>query len=84
MKYNLKISAERPEELLSLLNSDNLSSALQEIQLRVFRPARKHGYSNKYISNILNALGDDGASLVEALEEEFIQILTERNLLDHL
>lgn len=50
-------------------------SALWAISQEVFRPARKHGYSQQHIAALLDKLGEDGTLLIAHLEREFFDIL---------
>lgn len=79
-------SAEDEHELRDFLNAHNAHRALDEIREEIFRPARKHGYSDPRLSALLadNHPNPQAASncqeLVSLLEEKFNEILTERNI----
>jgi len=51
--------------------------ALQEVHTEVFRPARKHGYSNPKIQDLLT---DSGEDLIYELEQLFFKIINEHNV----
>lgn len=71
-----------------------MHSALWDIAQEVFRPARKHGYSNVQVQGVLDkanesvvVTGDEfkyetgtGDELIHQLEKLFYQILEERNI----
>jgi hypothetical protein len=58
--------------------------ALRETADDVFRPARKHGYPNRAIQDLVDKIGDDAEELIGLLESEFSEILVDLgiNLLD--
>jgi hypothetical protein len=71
---------EEQEEFSTAVRSSNMRSALWEISQRVFRPARKHGYPDESIQELLNKLGEDGEDLVSKLEKLFWEILEEEEI----
>ena len=79
-------SHEDESDLQQILNAHNAFMALSEIREEIFRPARKHGYSDPRLAALLD--GDpkktqDASNcreLVALLEERFNEILYEREL----
>ncbi len=64
-----------------LLMADKAYRALFEIGQEVFRPARKHGYSEPKIHEALEACREgNGEELVGKLEDKFYEILREHNI----
>lgn len=51
--------------------------ALIDIADNIFRPARKHGYSDKALNDLLEKTGEDGTELISQLESEFFDIIEE-------
>lgn len=54
--------------------------ALEDVRNCVFRPARKHGYSDSEINALLEKLGDDGIDLIHQLECRFNAILFDHKI----
>lgn len=54
--------------------------ALTDIAEDIFRPARKHGYPDKSIQDLLDELGDKGYDLIDILEQQFYEILSEQGV----
>jgi len=95
MKGILEFSLpEEQEEFDSAARAGELRSALWEISQQVFRPARKHGYADSKIQELLDkadtltlsSVDDDeqevfvGTELVSLLEKKFYEILEEYNI----
>ena len=63
--------------------------ALQDIGHEIFRPARKHGYPDIEINNLLNKINELdpenslGEELIGLLENKFYSILQQRGLEIH-
>ena len=64
--------------------ADDLSRVLYEIGQQVFRPARKHGYQDNSINDIINKFNDvpqdeenTATALIGMLEEKFYEIIKE-------
>ena len=51
--------------------------ALTDIADQIFRPARKHGYSDTALNDLLEKTGEDGTELIGQLECHFFDILEE-------
>jgi hypothetical protein len=83
MKVNLNLEFDMPEEREDFnryAKALDLALALSETRQRVFRPARKHGYSSKKIQDLLDLMQEKGISgedLIELLEDEFNSICQE-------
>ena len=77
-------------EILCMLKATSLANVLYEIQNDVFRPARKHGYPDKEIEQLIDMCGEDkegnniGCLLIEKLEELYLQKLRDKELIDFL
>lgn len=82
MKATLEfILPEDNQEYERCTKGEDYFIALQEIAEQVFRPHRKHGYSDCRIQELLNKSEDDNAfELVGKLEELFYEILDENNI----
>lgn len=78
----IEFAADRDGErsLRRTLNADTTYAALWDIQLEVFRPARKHGYIDPEIQSALDKAGDGGAELVRLLEKKVHEILNEHGI----
>ena len=81
MKITIETSDQDDERKLKLmLKAESMAAALFEIQQEILRPARKHGYSDRNISQFFNdSLPDKELServeLVAALETRFYEIV---------
>jgi hypothetical protein len=72
-----------PEELSDFetaVHASDYRSALVEISQRVFRPARKHGYQDSNIQQLLESTGEAGKELVAALEKLFWEVLRDNSV----
>jgi len=76
---------------LRAAKADRAFSALWEIAQNVFRPARKHGYSNPELNQMIDDCGDyynkeygcecgRGAEVISQLEDMFYRILEEEGV----
>ena len=84
LSFNLP---EERDEFETAVNAGKYKAALWEISQRVFRPARKHGYSNPHIQKLLDTADTDdmyevavGTELVSELEKLFYEILQEEGI----
>lgn len=66
---------EQLEFVKTLTKALSQRDLLQEVQQEVFRPARKHGYANVKVQDLLEKLGDDGYELVSELETIFLETI---------
>ena len=67
-----------PQEDVDMhLQASAMRLALWDIAQNIFRPARKHGYSDPKLEALLT---DQSADLVGLLEEKFYEILAERGI----
>ena len=64
------------------LNANSAFNAISDIRLEVFRPARKHGYSDKAIDGILER-NEEAQELISLLEDRFNRVLDDRGILDY-
>lgn len=90
MKAKLEFDLDDPSERLEherCIKATKAYIALHEIGERLFRPARKHGYSDPMLNNLLETsreiIGGEGHEtklgfeVVSKLEDMFYQILQE-------
>jgi hypothetical protein len=81
MEATLKFNLPEEQELFDLaIKAGPMQSALWEISQQVFRPARKHGYPDGKINELINKLGPDAEELIGELEQLFYKILEEQNV----
>jgi hypothetical protein len=81
VKAILEFQLPEEQEEYELANKAlDMHSALFDTGQQVFRPHRKHGYSDENIQALLDKLGQDGYDLVSALESKYYDILREYNL----
>lgn len=82
MIANLKFDLEDPDDRAAhkrCISATDAYLALWELQQEIFRPARKHGYDDLEINELLAADSDDIAlDVIGLLESKFFEIL-ERN-----
>jgi hypothetical protein len=83
IKFNIKDGYDELE-LFRTLKANDAYSTLIDIQQDIFRPARKHGYPNGDIRELLEkidtALEGAGTQLVGLLEAEFFKILSRNDV----
>lgn len=72
---------EEQDEFDLACRSANMSIAIEQIGNEVFRPARKHGYSDVIIAQLLEKCGEAGTELIWHLEQKYYEILRENNAL---
>lgn len=80
MKAYLRFDLNNPDDRddhETALKAGAMKRALDEIGNEVFRPARKHGYSDPEIRELMDALNGGGEKLVDLLEKKFYEILEE-------
>jgi len=86
MKVNLNLEFDMPEEREDFnryAKALDLAEALYETRQRVFRPARKHGYSDRKIQDLLDLMSErdvSGEDLIELLENEFNLVCQEHGV----
>lgn len=71
---------EEQEEFDLALKGLAAMSALSDVRDKIFRPARKHGYSNVTISELIAKIGDDAWDLIHQLECQFEEILYDHEI----
>jgi hypothetical protein len=69
---------EEQEEFDTVSKAGDFKSALWDVAQEVFRPARKHGYSDTKIQKELE--DKDAFELVGLLEAKFYEILSQHNI----
>jgi hypothetical protein len=68
------------QALRRTLNADNAYRALWEIGQEIFRPARKHGYSDQKLEAAMQNKELEHEEIVGMLEEKFYEILSENRI----
>lgn len=76
LEFNLP---EEQDEFDTACKAGAMSAAISEIANEVFRPARKHGYSDEKIRNLIEKY-EGSEELVGALEEKFYEILNSHRI----
>lgn len=77
LKFKIENSDDEAE-VVQALRAEKAFNCLWQISQEIFRPARKHGYSDPKIQAALE--GSNGAHLVGLLEDRFYEILREHDL----
>jgi len=62
------------EEYLLAMGGAAAAAAIDDIKNKIFRPYRKHGYSNKEMQDLVEG-SSDVSTFMALLEKEFYQIL---------
>ena len=78
LSFNLP---EDKEDFETASKAINYKLALFEIQQEIFRPARKHGYSDEHLHNLVEK-NKDAVEIIGILEQKFYQILNENGAED--
>ena len=76
LEFNLP---EENEEFKLALKGTSMSIALSDIANEIFRPARKHGYSDKALSDLIEK-NPDAEEIIGMLETKFFEILQENEI----
>lgn len=75
---------EESEEHSLFMKSGAMASAINDIRNVVFRPARKHGYSDQRMKELVQEIGEGKASeLIGRMEELFSEILEENDVIEY-
>lgn len=69
---------EEAKTAISAINIDRYNSAIWDISQDIFRPARKHGYPNKELQDLLKK--DGVTETIEILEKMFFDILHDNEI----
>jgi hypothetical protein len=79
IEFNLP---EDREELKILMSAGDLSLVVDDVANEIFRPARKHGYSEQYhkLNELINQNPELATDIIEELEKMFFQILENHNI----
>lgn len=93
MKAVLEFDLFDPEdssEFKCIQKARDMQISLQDISNEIFRPARKHGYSDSKLNDLLDKsnttideFGDEiliGLEIISILEDKFYRILEERGI----
>jgi len=83
MKAILEFNLDEPEDKrkFDIANkAEDMQIALWDIAQEIFRPARKHGYPDAEIQDLLTKCGGAGEDLIGKLEDKFYAILNEREV----
>jgi hypothetical protein len=73
LEYEIE-TADDEKSAKRALSADNVYCALWDIRQQIFRPARKHGYSDRSIAALFDE--EKHGELIGALESKFYEILT--------
>ena len=71
-----------------MLKAYSAHICLSEIRQKVFRPARKHGYSDVSLNTLIEQAGEDAEGnnialeIISILEDKFNEILEDNNVLE--
>lgn len=76
LEFNLP---EEREEFQLALKGSSMSIALSEIANEIFRPARKHGFSDKELNDLVEK-NPDAVEIIGMLETKFYEILEENDI----
>lgn len=76
LEFNLP---EEREEFQLALKGSSMSIALSEIANEIFRPARKHGYPDKELNDLVEK-NPDAVEIIGMLETKFYEILEENDI----
>lgn len=77
------------QDVLDAITALKLRAALSDVREKIFRPARKHGYSNNRVKTVLDKIAanrvseddeDTGEQLIYELEQVFNEILNHYNI----
>lgn len=79
LEFDLDNEEDRIKHDLAIKSLD-MSIALEEIGQEIFRPARKYGYNNKHITDLLEEMGGRGEELIGLLEDKFFKIIKDKNI----
>lgn len=74
LEFNLP---EEQDDYQYAMNGVRYSIALRSIMDNVFRPARKHGYPDEELNELIETLGEQGRKLVSLLEKEAYEIIND-------
>jgi hypothetical protein len=81
MKATLSFTLpEEQEEFDVACRASGAFAALADVREHIFRPARKHGYSDMEINALMDKLGADATNLIHHLECRFNAILFDRGI----
>lgn len=87
------LDPDEKQEIIVMLRAQDLLLAIDDVALEVFRPARKHGYSDPEINDAVEKCGysekdedglgwSNGCELISLLEKKFYEILSDRGVSD--
>jgi hypothetical protein len=71
---------EEQEEFDVACRAAGAFAALADVREHIFRPARKHGYSDMEINGLIDRIGHDANNLIYELECRFNAILFDRGI----
>lgn len=80
LQFNLP---EEQHEFEAAVSAGRMKSVLWDISQEIFRPARKHGYSDHRMKKFTDENGelkDDVADVIGVLEEMFYEFVREHNV----
>jgi hypothetical protein len=89
MKATLEFDLDNPDDVYKYQSStlsEKMRLALFDVGNEIFRPARKHGYTDQKIRELIDACGvnsegcSNGEELISALEGLFFKIMNSNGL----
>lgn len=83
MKAKLEFDLEEPFDRnahMRAVKADDAYRTLWEVGNDIFRPARKHGYSEPEIRSLVEKIGVDAEKLIGLLEDKFYRIMEENGV----
>lgn len=83
LEFNLP---EENAEFKNAVSANCMKSVLYDISQNIFRPARKHGYSDRRMAKFLDSDGclkQEIADAIGVLEDMYCELLSENNLSIH-
>lgn len=84
MKITMEFESENPDDMrlhMIMLKAQAAHDVLREVRQQIFRPARKHGYSDIALNKLIEGSDEleDGynraSSVISILEDKFNEIL---------
>lgn len=80
LEFNLSPGSEDADEFKLAIQASRMAAALGDILQELFRPARKHGYSDLNLADMVAQHPEYSSELINMLEERFHKILQDRGV----
>ena len=87
MRISIKYDPEsltETREVAKLSKNTLAFIALYQISENIFRKARKYGFTDPKLNDLMEKLGPDAYELIGALEQEFNDVLTQYGLHEYI